>query len=301
MTAKLIVTAAACALLAAAPAAAQTWGTQSTAGQGNAAALIKDLNALIDKGQSQNLADPNYLRELRALTTKYDWPWSTRLLSETFADGNYTANPAWTAYGDVRASWNGVRMVSIPQETSTSSSSQTSQQDPTAALMGAFLNQALGNKQSSTTTTTTTATTDAAALITGFALSNAFVVKLELISSGPAAADRRFEVGPFQNAQASDGYRLVYQIANGQPTVDLIRVGSRGSAVIDGKAAPALEGGAKHSLEWRRYTSGDMVVLVDGTELFRTLDRGYRSAFKGLTLTARAGDYTVTGITVDGQ
>ena len=74
-------------LLAGAPAAAQTWAPPddvqtAAAGEESEAALIEELRKLIDRGEKERLADPWFLRDLRALLDRYDFPWREQILSE---------------------------------------------------------------------------------------------------------------------------------------------------------------------------------------------------------------------------
>lgn len=297
------------AFLIATPVMAQNWGNPNQPGSTAPAptaspnkGLVDELNKLIDKGSRNRLADPRYLQELRSLAQRFDWPWRKKLLEETFADGNFTANPQWTAGGDVRASWNGVRLVHIPKGGSAAAPAEQ-QADPRAQLLGAIFDQLnKKNKKQQPAAAAPPPTADAASLRTRLIVSNAFALKLTLASSGPANAPRRFEVGPHQDISGKDGYRLAYVIENNKARLELLRISARGSAIIDVKdGITALENGQDHQLEWRRYADGNMTVLLDGQSMMTVKDLGFRSSFNGLVLTNRTGDYTVTKIGLDGM
>tara|TARA_B100000315_G_C14584675_1_gene592302 strand:+ start:2928 stop:3281 length:354 start_codon:yes stop_codon:yes gene_type:complete len=55
--------------------------------------LIDELNKMVGEAERDRAAAPAFLRDLRDLTRRYDVPWRVDLVSETFSDGNFTANP----------------------------------------------------------------------------------------------------------------------------------------------------------------------------------------------------------------
>lgn len=82
-------------LLLAGPAAAQDI-------QDGSAQILSELEEIIERGERNNSADPDFLAALRDLVRRNTWPWQRVLLSDTFSDGNFTSNPRWTnTSGDV--------------------------------------------------------------------------------------------------------------------------------------------------------------------------------------------------------
>ena len=61
--------------------------------------LIDELKGLIDKGESERLADPWYLRDLRGLVQRYDWPWRRLLFFDDFLGPGPAAGSALEGHG----------------------------------------------------------------------------------------------------------------------------------------------------------------------------------------------------------
>src|SRR4051794_27645475 len=66
--------------------------------------LITDLKAKIAAAEQSQAASPDFLDDLKALVTKYETLQTsgqtitatpTQIFADTFADGNFTANPTW--------------------------------------------------------------------------------------------------------------------------------------------------------------------------------------------------------------
>ena len=84
--------------------------------------------------------------------------------------------------------------------------------------------------------------------------------------------------------------------------IELFRVTSRGSAVIDSAPGPLnLEDKKTHRLEWTRSADGRMSVAIDGREILAATDLGLRGDFDGLRMVNRGGDYIVKRIVVYGS
>ncbi|CCQ72168.1 protein of unknown function [Magnetospira sp. QH-2] len=288
--------------MAAAPAFSQSSRYQSwqdpaavTAPDTTVQDLVSQLRKLVDEAEKARAADPQFLRDLRALADGHDRPWSATQIDDSFADGDYTRGPAWTVtsgrywiesgYG-LRSSVLALAQTDQPQQ------KKMSNEQKAFALLGAVLGTKTQTQQAATATA---APASAAAIHLDSAISNAFSIRVELAAWKP---DGRIEFGPGQSASGDGGYRLAY--GNGGRW-ELLRVGSRGSSVVDVTPTPqSIEDNKVHVVEWTRGRDGVMTVTLDHKPLMKATDMGYRDAFDRLLITNHAGDFTFKRVTVQG-
>ncbi len=266
-----------------------TWSDPNnpTAGQSTELQDFKArLNKLIDEAEKARAADPVFLRDLRALAGEGTSTFSTTLLEDAFADGNFTANPTWQVIsGDyfIENGW-GLRNRIITKQAQTNTQSGD---DLAKVLLGTIIKRAAGVEDQQGPVEN--------AIITKAAIPNAFAVTTELWS---AEANGHFEIGVFQGQDAKLGYRLLYASGKG---MQLHRVGSSGSNMIMSSAnAITIEDKKFHTVHWTRAKDGTMSVTLDGTKILNIVDRGFSDPFDGLRISNRAGDFIVKKVTVKG-
>ena len=92
-------------------------------------------------------------------------------------------------------------------------------------------------------------------------------------TAGPAT------LAVFQGQQRTAGYFLTYDPITG---LELQRRGASGALSLATGTA-ALADGADHAIKWTRAQSGEMVVSVDGAEVLRATDTGFRDRWASLT------------------
>ena len=254
--------------------------------------LVRELRALVDEAERARAADPRFLRDLRGLAAKYDRPTLGRVLYDDFADGEFAANPAWqvTAGRYWVEKRYGLRSQVTPAPAV--ASQPQSGEDVAQQLLGTFLRQALKPNQQSGT-----APADGAAAIhVAQTFGNVFVIRVELTSW---QGQGEWAFGPYANGRTDQGYRLVYR-PGGTPSLQLVRQSAQGSGVVAAYAEPlVLEDNRVHAIEWHRDATGEMWVLVDGTEVLRAADRGFDGPFDGLAVVNGGGDYILARVTVD--
>jgi len=261
--------------------------------------LLDELKQLIDKGEREDLARRRYIDDLRALAARYDWPWKRLVLRDTFADGNYTANPIWTVRAgrfDIHREFGLLSQQQVPQAQS-QPSGQT-QGNVTQQLLGTVLQQVLtpqGTQQQQQQQQQPPATRSD--IYTPVKITNGFDLRVLIRTRNEAG---RFEFGPYIAGQSDEGYRLVYAPGS-NPSFALVRYSAFGSGGVQSAANQvSLPEGEFHTVQWLRHTTGEMAVYVDGKELIRTQDNAFTQGFDGVILSNLGGTYAVRELAVYG-
>lgn len=276
----------------------------------NTRALVQELNALLEKGEKERLIDPWFLRDLRNTIGKYDRPWSTVLLRDDFSARGPQPEPPWeVTAGEFLIDWrHGLRSViagnAATQSDQSSQTQGTSEKDIGKALLGALLQGALQGNQSSSqgggTQQQNTGAASFAAVQAVLPISNAFSIEMGFSLRPPTSGtEEGFELGPYQGATASSGYRLSYVAAD--RSLQLLKVTSRGVSTIDmARLSNGLADEQLHSLTWTRDRDGRMIISLDGQDVITVTDRSFRDAFDGLAVLNRGGDFAMRDVTIAG-
>lgn len=268
-----------------------TWSDPSGTGAGGQTLdeFIEKLNKLIDDAEKAKAADPLFLQDLRNLANGAKTPWNTVLLDDSFADGNFTANPVWEVMSGeyfIETGW-GLRNRLITAVQENQQQSGNSGDELAKAILGTILQRATKSQPAATQPTSNI-------ILTRVPVSNAFSLDVEVSSWEP---DGMFDVGVFQGQSANLGYRLLYASGKG---VQLHRIGSSGSSVIATSEPLSLEDKKFHAISWTRGSDGTMRVTVDGTEMIATSDRAFSDPFEGVRISNTSGDFIVKRITAKG-
>jgi len=273
----------------------QPWAgaTQSQANQTSDQklnSLVTDLNALIKKAETAKAADPNFIADLKKLAAKYPvaaaLPASTAgqvFLSDNFADGNYTSNPTWkvsagTWQVDTKGSSIGLSSI-IGQSTS----NKVSGNDVLKAILGVQEQQAPQSTYAS--------------IYTAAPMSNTFKMSMKLVSGNKKGP---LNIGPYQGASASSGYRLVYQPGNETGLLLQRIVGNQVTLVGSYNDPINLEDGKMHELMCQREASGKMRVYLDNQQLIIATDTQIKGNLDGWLNVNQGGSYTIREIKVVG-
>ena len=295
-----------------ADAEAPRYGPHPGTGNEQVQKLVDELRALTEEADRNRAADPRFLRDLRGLARRYDYPWRVRLISDDFRDGDYTANPAWTAAaGQFTVAWGGGLATEVRPRTVTAPMPareprrrrELSGEDVAIALFGEIFRDRSGESRQSRRPAPPPEpqkVLDPAEIFLPRPITNAFAIRA-VITGRPGddlAGRGGLEIGVYRGAERNAGYRLAYTPGKG---LALLGVNQWGSSVIDATRTDiALLDGKDHVIEWTRTDDGHMVVRLDGAEILARTDRGWRDPFDGFHLINRGGDYLLRSLTVDG-
>ena len=263
--------------------------------------MLGELGKLIDDAERGRAADPRFISDLRDLARRHAWQWRRRIAFDDFADGNISAGPSWRIVsGDFLVSAErGLHTRYAPAKLQPAPAGQQSTNDDRdvgKALLKGLLQQMVKPRRQEPARP---APVPAGPSEIGLSapIPNAFAVQLTL--GAASTGDGRLEFGVAQGGR-SLGYRLAYN-SGARPSLELLRVGSRGSAVIDtARPSARLDDGKPHTVLLTRDSAGELAVSIDGKEIMRIADRGFRDRFESFVLVNRGGDYTVRSIAIYG-
>ena len=287
------------ALLAAAP-AVQAEGTDTTqqytpwagaAGQ-QMKSLIADLKAKIAAAEQSQAASPDFLADLKALAAKYEAMQTsgqttgtaggvapgTQLFLDAFADGNYTASPAWKVSAgtwtvDPNGNNRGLNSKVRPQKLNINN------------VLGALLNSQSGN----------TSQEQFASIYTPVKIPNAFALKVTLTSKDKQGA---LNLGAYQGASGSTLYRMVYQ-PGAAPGIAIQKVTSSGATTLGSyNSIVNLEDGSAHTLVFSRDAQGNMKVALDDKAVATAKDTSITGDMGGLLFINSGGAYYLREVKV---
>ena len=267
-------------------------------GQDDMQDLLKDLDALIEKGASERLADPWFLDDLRALSNRYGETWPVVLMDHRFdSQGSLPKAPWEVRQGDMKMDWSrGLRSRVEPRQEAAGKSDE----EVVGEIIGGLLGQALGTGQGSGAPAADPS--EPALALAPLAISNAFRLDAEVTARALAGSrEGAFELGVYQNGNA--GYRLVLEPqADGGSLLSLLAVSSRGSTRVIESATlrQDLLNDSPFTLTWTRSPNGAMGAALNEEALFSTSDNSFRDAFSGVMIGNRGGDYAVRWLTLRG-
>ena len=263
--------------------------------------MLGELGKLIDDAERGRAADPRFISDLRDLARRHAWQWRQRIAFDEFADGNISSGPSWRVVsGDFLVSAErGLHTRYAPAKLQLAPAGQQStneDRDVGKALLRGLLQQMVKPRRQEPAQPARAAAGPSEIALSA-PIPNAFAVQLTFRAA--STSDGRLEFGVAQGGR-SLGYRLANN-AGAAPSFELLRVGSRGSAVIDTvRPSARLDDGKTHTVLLTRDTKGELAVSIDGNEIMRIADRGFRDQFESFVLVNRGGEYTVRSIAIYG-
>ena len=266
-------------------------------GSGQVQELIDELRRLTDEADRARAADPVFLRDLRALASRFDNPWRQRLVEDDFRDGEFRANPAWTvSSGEFYVSESGLesRATAGAAQTANGSTEAPSTEEVVVGVIANLLARRLSDDDDNDRQAAPPPATDAQ-IVLPTTISNPFSMTAEIYQRSPGTS---LELLIYQGAARNVGYSVLLEPGK---NALLIRRGGRGSAVVQESTAPVVfTPNTIHVLQWTRNADGFMTLRFDGTPVFEAVDRSFRDPFDGFSLINRGGEYGLASIRIDG-
>ena len=277
------------------------WGGDGTSAEGKTQGLVDELRGLIDEADRARAADPRFLRDLRQILRRYDYPWGARLIEEDFRDGDYTGNPAWVvASGTFSVAWGGGLTSTVRDTVVAPEAQRPRERVRTEDLAAAVLGQLLGGRPRESApppSAPRVIPAEVGEIFLPVKITNAFAITATL-GGRPIEQAGGLDLAVYQGAARQSGYALRHVPGQG---ITMLRYSARGAAIVEaGGTAIDLTDGAEHVLSWTRTGDGEMAVAMDDTILFTTSDRGFKDPFDGFAMMNRGGDYLLRSITIDG-
>lgn len=221
------------------------------------------------------------------------------MLEDNFADGDFTANPAWAVASGkftVDPRYGLRNRVIVPTRIDFGSGGQSEGQAALqlfGALLGGIAKQQSGGGREPA---------PRAEIHTALAISEAFSVTLEFGAFTKAVEGGGLSFGVYRGVGRETGYRLVYS-QGAAPSLTLLRLSTAGiSTLARVPLAKGLEDGAYHRITLRRGRDGAMEGLIDDVAVLSGADPVLQATpFDGLTLINRGGEFAFRRVTVMGS
>jgi hypothetical protein len=262
--------------------------------------VLNQLREMIEEAERTRAADPRFLEDLRSLLRRRSDSRSSRyrlLLEETFADGNYTRNPAWTvASGRFEVSRQGGLLSDVSTYSYGSrdrSDRPLTNEEIVAHLLATVLNQRLrrgtsgGNERYGR---------GPAEIYLPLRVPNAFRIRMNF---GAAGENGAFEFRVYQGERRQSGFALAYSERTGLTLLKRTRSGGE-IAIKSARPAQDLFAGVEHRIDWVRKRNGEMIVRIDKKEVLRAVDTSFRDPFDGFRMLNGGGRQVLFALSISG-
>ncbi|MEO3430635.1 hypothetical protein AAFN88_17410 [Pelagibius sp. CAU 1746] len=263
--------------------------------------LLEELDTLIGKGEAQNLADPWFLQDLRALSNRYGQTWPVVLLDHRFDSKSSLPKAPWEVRkGEMKMDWS--RGLRSRVEAKAGQNKKMSDEELVGEIVGGLLGKALGGKDSRNGGKTAADPSTPALAIAELPVSNAFEMKTEITARAMAGdTEGALELGVLQTGNA--GYRLIFTPkADRSALVTLYAISQRGTERVIESAdyKGTIPDDQPLEITLARRPGGQMFAAIGDEELFSASDRSFNDPFTAVLIANRGGDYAVRRMTLRG-
>ncbi|MBI9075090.1 MAG: hypothetical protein JEZ02_06735 [Desulfatibacillum sp.] len=252
--------------------------------------MISDLESAIKDADKRMIAHPSFLDELRVLVERYKAKIRQVFFSDDFKDGNYKSSPQWTVDSGFFIVTPDKRLRSqVNEKKSVSQKKEVDQGQEVFNILRGVLDAATDNKTSREPAAPSPKEYEGKSVIqTKCSIPAAFEVDVSFVAEPSQGAMEMVLRG---GSPAQNLYRLVYNASPSQDRpLQIIREKGGRSYIIDTAAEyPNLEDGALHQIQWTRDVNGNMLVMVDGKTVIKTVELFYRDSFTGFALANQGG------------
>lgn len=253
--------------------------------------IVDEVRDLATKARKERSADPWLLKAMDDLVQRYYWPWRHSVVDESFADGDYSKNPAWeVSKGKFWVDRSlGLRSKAMPPAAPATDTKQDKKKF-SDTLRDAVIAEMAGQKQQPAQAAPSASSAE---IYLPAKITNSFALDVSFTQHQPPAEPGQIEFGLFEGARGGRGYVLVVTTGK-EDFVELLRVKNNNAAIVEREPLPAsIDTGDLQKLSWRRDPQGGMVVLLNDKTLIETSDRGLTAPFTGFGIINRAGDFAV--------
>ncbi|WP_417455046.1 peptidoglycan-binding protein [Kiloniella sp.] len=247
--------------------------------------LVKQLRDLNNEGHKSPLSGDQYKQRISAILADYDRPWSTRVLFDSFRDGDFLLNPRWfVESGDFDVVNREYLYSSVPvAEIKAKENDKNSAQE----IVGIFSDIFLKNKDQPQKRTQYKGYAE---IYSATNITNSFSVRVNLnglLNNG------RANFGVYQGSSRINGYSLAYITGTKESEIKLTRTSQDGQVVLGTANLDQSLSGDIHNVELRRNGRGEMDVLLDDKLIIEANDTTLKGDFDGLIFGNQGGDFRI--------
>ncbi|WP_416897814.1 MAG: hypothetical protein ACMVY4_20560 [Minwuia sp.] len=269
--------------------------------------MLDELEELLAAGRRDRAASPAYLDDFEAILKRHEqaerradrqqakeaYRERRPAVSDDFADGNFTENPAWQVIQGEYFVARGNRLFAFvaPQE----EVSADNNAEKIVQLFGAILQANRQDQDDENTRRNSRAINEPAAILLPQEITNAFDLKTTLMSDDETGGI--FELGVYQGRDARNGYRLQFTADKAR----LIVVGRSVTTIAETNFSfPASQGRrpGTYDVRWLREKNGRMQVFVDGNRILNVANNGFQDDFDGFRLVNAEGRHGMDSIEI---